>query len=120
MRLLVGEDERDFAHTRARALGEEGFAVDLAGDGRLTLFVASNKGDRLFAFDAKAETFKDVTATRKLRSKSSAFAWGDFNGDARLDLASYDGTTLTGHAQQASRCRDLAHPRPGELVEQRT
>jgi two-component system OmpR family response regulator len=41
MRLLVVEDERDFARTLARALEEEGFAVDLAGDGEEGLFLAS-------------------------------------------------------------------------------
>ncbi|MGH9253435.1 MAG: response regulator transcription factor [Vicinamibacterales bacterium] len=38
MRLLVVEDERDLAQTLRRALEEEEFAVDLAGDGEDALF----------------------------------------------------------------------------------
>jgi len=41
MRILVVEDERDFARTLARALEEEGFAVDVAGDGEEGLFLAT-------------------------------------------------------------------------------
>ena len=40
MRLLVVEDELEFARTLARALEEEGFAVDLAGDGEEGLYLA--------------------------------------------------------------------------------
>ncbi|MEW5981632.1 MAG: response regulator transcription factor [Acidobacteriota bacterium] len=41
MRILIVEDERAFARTLARALEEEGFAVDLAGDGEEGLFLAT-------------------------------------------------------------------------------
>jgi hypothetical protein len=74
--------------------------VDLAGDGKLLVFVASDGGDRLFALDAKGGA-KDVTAARKLQSKSRALAWGDFSGAGRLDLASCDGAALALHVQQA-------------------
>lgn len=72
-------------------------AVDLAGDGRLLLMVASDAGDHLFAFQGNAA--QDVTAKHNLQSKSLAFAWADFNADGRLDLASWDGKSLTIHVQ---------------------
>jgi len=70
-------------------------AVDLAGDGRLALFVAAESGDRLYLWDAKKSDFQDVTAAKKLASRSQAAAWADFNADGRLDLASWDGKALT-------------------------
>ncbi len=75
--------------------------IDLAGDGRLLLFVARDQGDHLLVCDAKSRNFTDVTAARRLQSKSQAFAWGDFDGKGRLDLISFDGKTLSLHAQQA-------------------
>jgi hypothetical protein len=75
--------------------------VDLGGDGRLLLFVACDKGDRLLACEGAKRTFADLTAARGLQSKSQAFAWGDFAGQGRLDLVSFDGKTLSLHAQQA-------------------
>lgn len=74
--------------------------VELAGDGKLALFVACASGDRLFVGD-KGRTFTDVTEARGLQSKSQAFAWGDFAGQGRLDLISFDGQTVTLQAQQA-------------------
>jgi len=74
--------------------------VDLAGDGKLALFVACESGDRLFD-QAKDRTFTDCTAARRLQAKSQAFAWGDFAGQGRLDLISFDGQTASLHAQQA-------------------
>jgi len=75
--------------------------VDLAGNGKLVLFVACDKGDRLFACDGKDRKFTDVTSARGLQSKSQKFAWGDFAGRGRLDLISFDGKTISLHAQQA-------------------
>lgn len=75
-------------------------AVDLGGDGKLSLFVASEAGDRLLDV-AKTRSVTDLTATRGLQSKSQAFAWGDFAGQGRLDLVSFDGKAVTLHAQQA-------------------
>lgn len=74
--------------------------VDLAGDGKLALFVACESGDRLFV-GAKGRTFTDLTETRGLQSKSVAFAWGDFARKGRLDLISFDGKVVTLNAQQA-------------------
>jgi hypothetical protein len=70
-------------------------AVDLDGNGKGILFAMSDKGDKLFVYDAASKTVKDVTAARKLTSKSVAVAWGDFSGDGKLDLASFDGKVLT-------------------------
>ncbi|MBM4019768.1 MAG: VCBS repeat-containing protein [Planctomycetes bacterium] len=75
--------------------------VDLAGDGKLTLFVACDTGDRLLACEGAKRRLADLTAARGLRSKSHAFAWGDFAGQGRLDLISFDGKALSLHAQQA-------------------
>ncbi|MGA2618736.1 MAG: VCBS repeat-containing protein [Thermoguttaceae bacterium] len=75
--------------------------IDLAGDGKLLLFVAREQGDHLLVCDAKSRKFTDITAGRGLQSKSQAFAWGDFDGRGRLDLLSFDGKSLSLHAQQA-------------------
>ncbi len=74
-------------------------AVDLAGDGKLAAFLASAAGNQVFRWNGKA--MEDVTARLALQSKSSVFAWGDFNHDGRLDLASWDGQQLRIHWQKA-------------------
>src|SRR5208283_5355765 len=74
-------------------------AVDLAGDGRLAAFLASDAGDQIYLWNGK--TMEEVTSKRTLLSRSSVFAWGDFNRDGRLDLASWDGQRLWMHWQQA-------------------
>ena len=72
--------------------------VDVAGKGRADLFLACDGGDRLYRWDGKA--MQDLTAKSGLASKSRIFAWGDFDGDGRIDLASWDGKALTLHAQK--------------------
>lgn len=67
-------------------------AVDLKGDGKPVLFVASDAGDHLIITDGK--TTQDITEKTGLTSKSLVAAWGDFNGDCILDLASWDGKNL--------------------------
>ena len=69
-------------------------AVDLDGKGSFVLFVGAGGGDRLYQWDAGKKEFADVTDGLKLSSKSLASAWGDFNADGRLDLASWDGAEL--------------------------
>jgi len=76
-------------------------AVDLAGNGKFALFVASDGGDKVVAYDEKAKKFADVTGKLKLASKSRAFAWADLNGDGKLDLASSDGKALAVWTQGA-------------------
>lgn len=75
--------------------------VDLAGDGKLVLYVACEGGDRLFRYDADAQELADVTAAAKLAAKSSTAAWGDFNADGKMDLLSWDGEALLIHTQGA-------------------
>jgi len=77
-------------------------ALRLAGTdtkGKADLFLAGDSGDRIFRFNGKA--LEDVTAKHKLSAKSKASAWADFNGDGRLDLASWDGKALTICSQKA-------------------
>jgi hypothetical protein len=77
-------------------------AIDLAGvneTGKADLFLAGESGDRIFRFNDDA--FEDVTADLGLSTKSKASAWADFNGDGRLDLASWDGNALTLCSQDA-------------------
>ncbi len=69
-------------------------AVDLAGDGKLCLFVGSEGGDRLFRYNGESGAFEDITAGLNLQSKSVAGDWADFDADGRLDLASLEGGTL--------------------------
>ena len=84
--------------------------VDLAGDGKWLLFVARDQGDHLLVCDAKSRNFTDITAARRLQSKSQAFAWGDFGGQGRLDLISFDGRRF-----HSTRNRPTARSRPAPL-----
>ena len=69
-------------------------AVDLVGDGTCCLFVTGDKGDRLLR-PGKDGAFADITAKVKLGSASRLASWGDYDGNGRMDLASYDGKALT-------------------------
>ena len=75
----------------------KGKAVDINGDGKAELFIASDKGDRIFSRDK--DSMKDITGKLKLSSASLAFAWGDFNKDGLRDLASWDGKALSVYSQ---------------------
>jgi hypothetical protein len=74
-------------------------AVDLAGDGSSQLFIASESGDRLRVWNGQG--FDDHTARRGLAGTSLRFAFGDFTGDGRADLASWNGTKLVVFGQNA-------------------
>ncbi|MFB3891468.1 MAG: FG-GAP repeat domain-containing protein [Phycisphaerae bacterium] len=79
-------------------------AVDLAPagqarDGKLCLYVATPDGDRLFR-PAK-DGFEDITTKVKLAAKSRVAAWGNFSGEGRMDLASFDGKALRMWTQSA-------------------
>lgn len=67
--------------------------VDLRGDGHMVLHVLCDNGDHFYSFgkDRKPE---DLRESKGLRTASQLAAWGDFNGDGRLDLASWNGKTL--------------------------
>ncbi|HOX08818.1 MAG TPA: VCBS repeat-containing protein [Planctomycetota bacterium] len=85
-------------------------AVDLGGGRGLWLHVSCPAGDRLIGWDRKAREFKD-RAGERLAARSLRSAWGDFNGDKRLDLASWDGSRLTVWLQGADgRFSDRAVP----------
>jgi len=72
-------------------------AIDLNADGRVSLFIASDQGDRLLEWADGSMT--ECTTKAKLVSKSIHAAWGDLNKDGRIDLASWDGTALTIYGQ---------------------
>ena len=69
-------------------------AVDALGDGRPSLFVLSESGDRLFRNDG-AKAFDDIGDEIQLDTRSAHAVWGDFNADGRLDLASCLGRRLS-------------------------
>ena len=75
--------------------------VDLAGDGKLALYIACEGGDRLFTYDARTQELTDITAAAKLTAKSKVAAWGDFKAGGKMDLLSWDGEGLVIHTQGA-------------------
>jgi hypothetical protein len=64
------------------------------GDGLPAVVVLSGKGDRVYQSPAKCAPLKDITRDLGLTSASKAMAAGDFNGDGRVDLASWDGAKV--------------------------
>ena len=64
---------------------------DLAGKGPIALFIAADKGDRVYRYDAAKKDFADITAKLGLVSRSKLAAWADFTGHGKCDLASWDG-----------------------------
>ena len=62
--------------------------ADLGGDGRKTLFIGSLQGDRAFQSDGDGRTWRDVSDTLGLGSRSRELTLGDMDGDARPDLVS--------------------------------
>ncbi len=73
--------------------------VDLAFQGKPSLYVACDSGDRIFSRPPKGKRLVEETATRRLTAKSLVNAWADFNSDALLDLASWDGKILNLYLQ---------------------
>lgn len=76
-------------------------SVYLTGDGRCTLFVASEGGDRIFQHNKKSNVIEDVTAALALSTASRIWAFGDFNSDGRTDLISWSGKDLSLSIQEA-------------------
>ena len=87
--------------------------VDLDGTGLLRLHAACPSGDRIYAFDARQKRFRDLTAGLGLTASSQASAWGDFNGDGKLDLATWDGKALSLISQK----KDGSFTPPEEVVD---
>ena len=75
--------------------------VEIGAGLKQYLFVAADGGDKLFLYDDAKKDMADVTGKLKLASKSRQAVWGDFDGDGKIDLASWDGKALTLHLQQA-------------------
>ncbi len=90
-------------------------AIDLAGDGKPAAFLASDDGDLVYRFNGK--TMEDVTSQLALRSRSSVFAWGDFNRDGTLDLASWDGKEPSIHYQKADGTFAAATVKAGDALQ---
>ncbi|MCK5849336.1 MAG: VCBS repeat-containing protein [Kiritimatiellae bacterium] len=74
-------------------------AVSLDKTGKHHLHISAEKGDKLFVYDRKAESFKDITPATKLRTASKVSLWLDVNRDTRMDLLSWDGKSLTINTQ---------------------
>ena len=68
-------------------------AADLAGDGRIGLFVFSEKGDRVFEQGEKGA--EDRTGKRALSSASRQAVLSDVSADGKLDVISWDGKAIT-------------------------
>lgn len=69
MRILVVEDEADLARTVARALAEEGFSVDVAGDGESGLFNATSWDYDAIVLDLRLPRLDGWTLLERLRAK---------------------------------------------------
>jgi len=95
--------------------------VDLTGKGAPVLFVAAERGDQLWQHSRKnqRDEFLEITRPSTLRSRSRHAAWADFNGDGRLDLASWDGRRLTFHLQSKEGTFDREAPAIGALQDVR-
>jgi hypothetical protein len=70
-------------------------AADLGKPFGPCVIVLSDGGDRVYQAAAKGGKPTDATEKLKLGTASKAAALGDFDGDGRLDLASWNGKTLT-------------------------
>ena len=86
-------EKKNLGKTEGKVYSAE--PVRLYNNEELLLFLAAQKGDRLFKYETKSKTFKDLTASSKLSSASKFHAWGDFNSDGLPDLLSYDGKSLS-------------------------
>ncbi|MBM4030561.1 MAG: VCBS repeat-containing protein [Planctomycetes bacterium] len=74
-------------------------ALDLGGAIGPCVIILSDSGDRLLKAGSKDERPTDITGKLKLTTASKCLAPGDFDGDGRLDLASWDGKGLRLSAQ---------------------
>jgi hypothetical protein len=94
-------------------------AVELTPAAPLALYVAAEAGDRLFRYDPQEKKFCDITEKVKLEAKSRAWAWGDFDADGRVDLASWDGQQLRLWLQGpdgAFRAKTIEHVPSGDCL----
>ncbi len=70
-------------------------AVDISSKGENALFIGAENGDRVFTWNPAEGSFDDATEAQGLTSKSRVAAWGNFAGNGRLDLISWDGEVLS-------------------------
>jgi two-component system OmpR family response regulator len=71
MRILVVEDEPDLAATLHKALTEEGFAVDVAGDGEDALWQAGSVHYDVIVLDLMLPAVDGLTVLARLRAAGS-------------------------------------------------
>lgn len=71
MRLLVVEDEPDLAATLRKALAEEGFAVDVVGDGEEALWQAESIAYDAIVLDLMIPGIDGWEVVRRLRAKDN-------------------------------------------------
>ncbi len=76
--------------------------ADKKGRQLVHLFVACDRGDRLYRPKEGAEALEDVTAAAGLQTRSRCFLWTDLNGDGLADLVSWDGTHVAAHLADAT------------------
>jgi len=72
MRILVVEDEKKLASLIKRGLKEEGYAVDIAGDGVEGEFLATTNDYDAMIFDIMLPKIDGITLCRNLRAKKIA------------------------------------------------
>ena len=68
--------------------------MDDLGTGKVDLFVAAEKGDRLMRWNGDKKAMEDVTAADGSDDEEPVFRVGDFNSDGKLDLTSFDGKEI--------------------------
>ncbi len=69
-------------------------ALDLGASIGPCALVLSDAGDRVYQAASKGGTPADITEKVKLGTRSKAVVAGDFDGDGRLDIASWDGKAV--------------------------
>jgi len=71
MRILLVEDEKKIAAFMKRGLKEEGYAIDVAGDGEEGHFLASTNEYDLIILDLMVPKMDGLTLCRKLRQENN-------------------------------------------------
>ncbi len=71
MRILIVEDERDLANAVARAMRQQGYAADIAGDGEEALELASLNDYDLVILDLNLPKIDGIEVCRRLRKTGS-------------------------------------------------
>ncbi len=77
------------------------YAVDLFGDSKPCLLVTSLAGDQLYRA-SKDGPLEEVSTAVTLASKSQRATFGDFTGDGRMDIITWDGAQLLLLTQSAA------------------